>query len=439
MRKPARPEITFWLQLTIRGRFEVDLSSWVKSGEWFLTVMFIDFYHDDPEDNFSENRPNDSSLIKRALLVFSFLSIVLLGQTFAANINLSQNSRSEFGQGIQVLAACTGNNPLIVNPSVDFKNEQSAGEYYLKSVKVSGVTPGCSGLDFTLMVFGETGSALATHAMSSTTSVAYFDGTTFVKGPGTGYSVSGNSTDFTITFTNPVARSSSIRTFTIQSGTHTVLTCLNGGTCSTGDIGPGGGIIFYQASGTFTSPNAPCGSSCKFLEYAPIGWGVGISVQSGENAGTSSAWPEMKYCAGPGQTNNATLYQNQGRSTVVANTLGFGSKATSEMATNCTSGAGKVVDGLVYGGQSDWFLPSVTEMNELCKFVKNTSGKGVLSTECGSGGTLPSNFPNSHYWTSTESPETPGQSAWLFFMGNGYPDDDMKTYNGRIVPVRAFG
>ena len=193
--------------------------------------MVNDFYHDDPEDNFSENRPNNSSLMKRALLVFSFLSIVVLGQTFAANINLSQNSRIEFGQGIQVLAACIGNNPLIVNPSVDFTNEQSAGEYYLKSVEVSGVTPECSGLDFTLTVFGETGGALVTHAISSTTSVAYFDGSTFVKGPGTGYSVSGNSTDFTITFTNPVARSSSIRTFTIQSGTHTVLTCLNGGTC----------------------------------------------------------------------------------------------------------------------------------------------------------------------------------------------------------------
>lgn len=400
--------------------------------------MIIDSYHDDPEDSFPDDKSNVVTSFKKAMVGFSLLSILLLGQTFAANINLSQNNRIEFGQGIQVLAACTGNNPLILNPAVDFVNESSAGEYYLKSISVTGVTPECSGLDFTIQVFGATGTALVTHASNATSSAAYFDGSTFVKGPGVGYTVSGNSTDFTITFTSPVARSSSIRTFTLQSGNHTVLTCLNGGTCSTGDTGPGGGIIFYQAAGTFTSLNAPCGSSCKFLEYAPISWGAGISVQPGENAGTSSAWPELKYCAGSGQTNNATSYQNQGRSTVVANTLGFGFNATAEMASNCTSGAGKVVNDLIYGGQSDWFLPSVTEMNELCKFVKNTTGKGVLSTECGSGGTLPANFPNSHYWTSTESPETPGRSAWLFFMGGGYPDDDMKTYNGRIVAVRAF-
>lgn len=429
----------FWRRLTFRSCLGVDLRNCLEAEGLYLSLMVNESYHDDPEDAISATESSVASPIKRVLFAFSFLAILLLGQTFAANINLSSNSRTEFGQGIQVLAACTGNNPLILNPSVDFANQQRAGEYYLKSVRVNGVTPECSGLDFTIEVFGETGGALATHSINATSSVAYFDGSTFVKGPGAGYTVSGNASDFTITFTNPVALSSSVRTFTVQSGEHTVLTCLNGGTCSTGDTGPGGGVIFYQAAGTFTSLNASCGSSCKFLEYAPIGWGAGISVQPGENAGTSSSWPEMKYCAGSGQTNNATTYQNQGRSTVVANTLGFGSKATSEMAINCTSGAGKVVDSLIYGGQSDWFLPSVTEMNELCKFVKNTAGKGVLSTECGSGGTLPANFPNSHYWTSTESPETPGRSAWLFFMGSGYPDDDFKTYNGRIVPVRAFG
>ena len=103
----------------------------------------------------------------------------------------------------------------------------------------------------------------------------------------------------------------------------------------------------------------------------------------------------------------------------------------------CTSGAGRAAWDLVYGGQSDWFLPSVSEMNELCKFVRNTAGQGSIGTAC-TGGSNRYNFVGSHYWTSTESPESTTQSAWLFFMSDGHNDDDLKGTPGRVRPIRAF-
>lgn len=397
---------------------------------------YEDMYWDDPV--ISEVAASPRSSFTKRLAVASFGIIALfVGQTFAANINIGNSGSTEFGQGVQVMAACSGASVLTLKPTAQFVNVSSSGGYYLKSIVVSDVPVTCSGLDLTLKVFADTGTALVTHGSNQVQSVVYFDGTTFVKGPGSGYTVSGTSSSFTVAFTDPLALTSQAKKFTIESGGHTVLTCVNGGTCATGDTGPGGGKIFFASSSTFTVTGAPCGSTCKFLEYAPVSWGNGITVQSGESTGTSSDWPALKWCAGTGLTNYVTSVHTSDRNWVRANTFGLGFSATQAMANNCTSGAGKVVFDLAYGGESDWFLPSMSEMNELCKYIRGSAGQGTITTAC-AGGTLPSIFPNSHYWTSTESDETPNQSAYLFFLGQPGPDDDMKSYSGRIIPIRAF-
>jgi hypothetical protein len=59
---------------------------------------------------------------------------------------------------------------------------------------------------------------------------------------------------------------------------------------SVGDVGPGGGIVFYvHQNGTFASTGSDCGANCKYLEFAPAdleayvnngGFAVGhVSVQ----------------------------------------------------------------------------------------------------------------------------------------------------------------
>ena len=56
----------------------------------------------------------------------------------------------------------------------------------------------------------------------------------------------------------------------------TAPSCAEGGVCALGDIGPGGGIVFYAPVTPFTS-DAPCGSNCKYLEMAPKNWNGGSS------------------------------------------------------------------------------------------------------------------------------------------------------------------
>lgn len=398
--------------------------------------MAEDFYYDDPVVDVVPARSRG-----RLPVVAAMLALAVLGSTFAANINLGGGS-SEFGQGIQITSACSGNTVLSAKPNVEFSNVANGGTYYVKSVLVSNIPVSCSGVDFTLKLYGDTGTALAIFNGSSTDAVIYFDGTNYAKGPGSGYSVTGSGSSFTVTFTTPVALASETKKMTLESGGHTVVTCSNGGTCSVGDTGPGGGIIFYYSPTPFTMTGAPCGSSCQYLEFAPVSWGNGISVASGESSGTSTDEPSLKWCIGTGATNNldsaASNGNYQSRSWTITNTFGQGYLNTSRMTgSGCTSGAGRTAWDLVYGGQSDWFLPSVSEMNELCKYVKNVAGQGSIGTACTTG-TNRFGFITSHYWTSTESPETPGQAAWFLFMSDGHNDDDTKNYTARVRPIRAF-
>lgn len=398
--------------------------------------MFEDSYCDDPVGEDSSSRSPS-----KLTLIAGILAFVVLGPTFAANINLG-NGTSEFGQGIQLTAACAGNTVLTAKPVAEFTNVANGGSFYVKRVEVSNIPSSCTGVDFTLKLYGDTGTALAIFNENSTEAVIYFDGTNYVKGPGSGYSVSGSGASFSVSFTSPVARASIAKKITLESGGHTVVTCANGGTCSLGDTGPGGGTIFYYSPSPFTMTGAPCGSTCQYLEFAPVSWGNGISVESFEATGTLTQEPSLRWCTGTGYTNAldsaASSGNYQSRSWVLSNTFGMGYQATSRMVGSaCTSGAGRVSWDLIFGGQSDWFLPSNSEMNELCKFVKNVSGRGTIGAACASGASGYS-FAQTHYWTSTESPETPGQSAWLFFMSSGTNDDDTKNYTGRIRPIRAF-
>lgn len=374
---------------------------------------------------------------KIRLAALLLISGALVGQTFAADITINSQQAVEFGQGLSVYTSCAGDTALNLVPESNFVNGGTSGSFFLKSVSVSNVPASCAGLDLTLNVHDSNGDAVDIYGTNQESAVAYFNGTNFTKGPGTGYSVTGSGSSFTMNFTSPVAISSSARFFTLQTGEHTPLTCLNGGTCSLGDTGPGGGTIFFVSAGTFSAPGTSCGASCKYLEYAPRNWGDGIPVASGESSGTATSWPALKWCTGNGATNAVTSIVSRNEAAMMTSTFGAGFNATSAIGANCASGAGRTVNDLVFGGVSDWFLPSFSEMHQLCKYIRGSSGVGTITTTC-AGGSLPALFPNTHYWTSTESDETPGQAAWLFFLGTPDPDDDLKGYAGRTVPIRAF-
>jgi hypothetical protein len=397
-----------------------------------------DFYHDDPIEAPVVKRTKPKGIFASVLLLLA--GGLFLNTTLAANINIGTGGRVEFGQGMTMTTACAGSTALTVTPNSSFVNAAGAGAFYFNTVTVSGIPSSCNGADFTLSVYDSTTStALPIFATNKSEARIWNDAGTFKLGSGSvnGATITSNSGAFTVSFTAPVALAANVSKLTLQSSSHVNYNCALDLVCAPGDTGPGGGTVFFASSTTFTVTGAPCGSTCKFLEYAPKEWGNGIAVQSGESTGTSTNLPALRWCNGAGATNYVSNIHTANRNWVLANTFGLGFSATQAMANNCTSGSGRTVFDLTFGGASDWFLPSMSEMNELCKYIRGSAGQGTITTAC-AGGSLPSSFANTHYWTSTESDETPNESAYLFFLGQPGPDDDGKSYTGRILPIRAF-
>ena len=93
-----------------------------------------------------------------------------------------------------------------------------------------------------------------------------------------------------------------------------------------------------------------------------------------------------------------------------------------------TSSAAKLCLDLVSGGQSDWYLPSIQELNMLwnnyytvTRALSQISGATQLS--------------NSAYWSSSEYD---GNVAWYFGVSFGGPGYDDKGYTNCVRAVRAF-
>ncbi len=182
--------------------------------------------------------------------------------------------------------------------------------------------------------------------------------------------------------------------------------CTGSGDCNLGDTGPGGGKVFYDAGSTQ--------SWGRFLEAAPTDYllyGVRKSVEWGCQ-GTPTA---------------ATAIE-----------IGTGKANTTTILTECTTpliAARVAADYRGGGGKSDWFLPSQHELNELCKYARQT-GQAVGGDTACRGGSRDNGFASAYYWSSSEYS---APYAWL---------QDFDTYGSRYVnpktapayvrPVRAF-
>ena len=93
-----------------------------------------------------------------------------------------------------------------------------------------------------------------------------------------------------------------------------------------------------------------------------------------------------------------------------------------------TSSAAKLCLDLVSGGQSDWYLPSIQELNMLwnnyytvARVLSQISGAAQLS--------------NSYYWSSSENTN---YYAWYFYFNLGYTNYTNKLNTIYVRAVRAF-
>jgi hypothetical protein len=190
-------------------------------------------------------------------------------------------------------------------------------------------------------------------------------------------------------------------------------------TCQVGDTGPGGGKIFYVASGatpTFPSPGSACNtngadgiSTCKYLEAAPNTWSGG------------SADPTLMWSTGANQTKAVTGADGTEEGTGYQNSLDIVAQngAYNAASNNYAAGAARAYTG---GSKNDWFLPSQDELTELY-LQRATVGGFVVDT--------------TGYWSSSENSE---DQAWMQYFDRNVRSRLSKGFIPRYVrPIRAFG
>jgi hypothetical protein len=175
--------------------------------------------------------------------------------------------------------------------------------------------------------------------------------------------------------------------------------------CKIGMTGPGGGLIF------FVDYNDQY-SGFNYLEAAPMGWGNGITVISGETTGSSTVDPRLEWCSDTSTGLGLTAWDKSA--------VGVGSTNTRTADTTCTTGAIQAASDYAGGAKTDWFLGSIGEMMLMYTNLR----------QAGVGG-----FSPGYYWSSSE---LDASTVWTQHFANGTQGANSKIYTYYVRPVRAF-
>jgi len=216
----------------------------------------------------------------------------------------------------------------------------------------------------------------------------------------------------------------------IPAGGRTSSECAAGRSCQVGDIGPGGGVVFYDAGKT-----EPWG---RYLEASPASCqksGLTWRIAMPGKRGTRQL--PLLY----------TTWATAARQRVESKRLGMGKANTAlvvkqhkglPQASLDTTAAG-YADSLVCGGKDDWFLPSKDELDTLYNVLAVTDNDLTGNNSFG--------FTRGFYWTSSEYNN---ETAWTQLWIDGQQFDREKWLNGdprkdggfnpfHVRPIRAFG
>ena len=211
---------------------------------------------------------------------------------------------------------------------------------------------------------------------------------------------------------------------------------MSGGGYQVGDIGPGGGRVFYASTTGFncgpsyTATGSPYNFKCYYLEAAPT---------TGANAWTDAAYV---------WSGNTTTVVNNASApeTATATAIGWGYRNTLAMVLQDATASKAGTISRAYRGPnnlSDWYLPSKDESNQMCKWARGQAwtsdatvcnSSGTINTGSGAAGftTLTSVF----YWSSSEINAT---LAWVQSYHTGANNVNSNKSDSRYVrPIRAF-
>ena len=239
-------------------------------------------------------------------------------------------------------------------------------------------------------------------------------------------------TTHTITATN--ATGSASRTLSLR---------VNG---DLGDIGPGGGRIFYYSAagfncGTnFTDTGSATGEKCKYLEVAPSGWANGGTPA----VDPTKRWSKSLILAEYNRFVPGVTMQNSGWNTTAGVGLGYKDSlaiVANDLGSDSTAGAAGFARTYSGGDKSDWYLPSPVELNLLCQWARGVPSS--ITTTC-TGGTLNSStygasaagLTDDEYWSSTQDSSNASYAVVLDFGGS--QRTQQKFYTDSVRPIRAF-
>ena len=187
-------------------------------------------------------------------------------------------------------------------------------------------------------------------------------------------------------------------------------TCAEGGVCALGEIGPGGGKVFYVAATAFSS-GAPCGVNCLYLEMAPNTWSNGTTDPS------LKMQPNKISSPANGNTRNNTA-------------IGLGFQNTSDLLSNASgiSDAKEAIYSvdILTTGKTDWYIPNSLEYLAMKTYLDS------CTTAC-------ANFTynsGQNYWSSNYK----GNGGWDFkwAISGLDPGNPTLTNSKPIRPIRAF-
>lgn len=328
--------------------------------------------------------------------LLSLFALFGVGGVVAAN-NISINSAAPLSLSAGYIASTACDNSITINTQNQFINNQ----FMVSTISLSDIDAtypnGCgqSVLDLSLIVNGALVNASFPIASSSTN-----DSYKFAGSAGYGYFANTVLTPFDIAQLTSVALS-------VQKVTPTY---------TVGRTGPAGGVVFYVSPTTFTSVGSACNTSCRYLEAAPSDTPRYFANPANQSTSVSGA---KGTAIGTGFQNSVDIANQSGNT------------STGSAAAYAREYRG--------GGFSDWYLPSQSELNQLCKWAR---GQAWVSdaTLCNSSGSInsglgASGFGTTFYWSSTDYV---AQYAQAQGFSNGGQNVNSKNNGFAFRPIRAF-
>jgi hypothetical protein len=348
---------------------------------------------------------------KKDFLIIAFFTLLGAGGVFAATL-ITVSTPDSQGAAYLAATACDEN----VTVTALTASDAATGQLYVATIALSDVdqTPvtGCGyrNAEVALKINGQMTYASWTIIPSATNDTFSFTGATF-------------------SINNKYANT--LLTPFQADGLTNVAVKMSGDGYQVGDIGPGGGRVFYVSTTGFncgpsyTATGSPYNFKCYYLEAAPT---------TGANAWTDAVY--VPFSANTNQVNNASAPE-----TATATAIGWGYRNTLAMVLQDATANKAGTISRAYRGPnnlSDWYLPSYDELNQMCKWARGVPWSSD-ATVC-SGGTIntgsgAAGFSNLNYWSSSDSRNL---YAFYQYFGSGYRGETAKTLTIYVRPIRAF-